>query len=127
MPHILIIDDSLFQRRLIRKIVVSLGYEVTEAANGAEGFALLQNHTYPDCILLDLMMPDMDGLEFLEILQAHAIHIPTIVATADIQTTTAQTCYGLGAIAVLYKPIKTDELVTHLNNILPLPQIDGSQ
>jgi threonine synthase len=83
-PRVAIIDDNLEARRLIRRILQSQGdYTVYEAANGREGLELSRREL-PDLIILDLMMPEMDGFAVLEALKADqtTAHIPVIVATA---------------------------------------------
>ena len=68
MALILIIDDSSYQRRLVRKFVETQGHEVIEATNGHEGMEMMRAHT-PDCVLLDLIMPETNGFELLATLQ----------------------------------------------------------
>jgi threonine synthase len=83
-PRIEIIDDNDEARRLIRRILQSQGdYTIYEAPNGREGIALSRLQV-PDLIVLDLMMPEMDGFAVLDALKSDATtsHIPVIVATA---------------------------------------------
>jgi threonine synthase len=83
-PHIAIIDDSPDARRLIRRILQSQGnFTVYEAANGKEGLELIQQEL-PELIILDLMMPEMDGFAVLDALKAKpdTANIPVIVSTA---------------------------------------------
>ena len=81
---ILIIDDSSFQRGLLRQIVLTGGYETVEAIDGADGLAKLRGRR-PDCILSDLLMPRMGGLELLEALSLKEVTIPVIIVTANLQ------------------------------------------
>jgi len=104
MAKILIIDDSVFQRRSIRKILSVDEHDIQEAANGHQGLETLATFT-PDCILLDILMPDMNGLSFLKALQQQGATVPVIVLTADIQDTTSQECLKLGAKEVIHKPL----------------------
>ena len=69
MVQILIIDDSTFQRRRVRQAVEAAGYDLLEATNGHEGLEIAVT-AMPDCILLDLLMPDMRGEEVLQILHS---------------------------------------------------------
>jgi CheY-like chemotaxis protein len=109
MAVILIIDDSAFTRKRIRDMVKAVGHETLEAANGREGLAMTAAHA-PDCILTDLLMPEMDGIEVLEALRKGGSEIPVIVLTADIQESTHARCLALGAKAVMNKPPKQDVL-----------------
>ncbi len=109
MTYILIVDDAAFARRMLRKILQLDGYEILEASNGKEGLEMIRNRT-PDCVLTDILMPDVDGFAFLEILQTEGIIVPTIIITADIQDTTRERGLELGAVGFLNKPIKESEL-----------------
>lgn len=120
MAKILVVDDSVFQRRSIRKILEVDGHDIQEAANGRQGLEMLATFT-PDCILLDILMPDMNGLSFLGALEEQEITIPVVVLTADIQDTTSQECLKLGAKEVIHKPLLPAEgarLRDIINNVL---------
>lgn len=86
--RILVVDDHADARRLITRILNAHGdYVVREAGSGAE--ALADTHrTVPDLVVLDLMMPEMDGFELLERLKAqpHTAHVPVVVVTAKTLT-----------------------------------------
>jgi two-component system, response regulator, stage 0 sporulation protein F len=107
---LLIVEDSWLSRRVICKILKEKGYEILEAASGPEALEILQSKS-PDCILLDLLMPEMEGREVLKILREQGSKIPVIVITADIQKTTRSECLELGAIAVINK-IPDSEVLT---------------
>lgn len=109
MALILVIDDSTFQRHTIRTMVESAGHQVLEARNGREGLELVGTKN-PDCILMDLIMPELNGFAMLKAFQDSDSKIPVVVVTADIQQSTYQQCLELGAVAVLNKPIRPDEL-----------------
>ena len=88
-PRVAIVEDSPESRRLIRRILQSQGdYKIFEAANGKEGLQLIQREL-PDLIILDLMMPEMDGFSVLDQLKAkqETANIPVIVASAKELTT----------------------------------------
>lgn len=83
-PRIAIVDDTPDARRLIRRILQSQGdYTLFEAGSGKEALELI-NREHPDLIILDLMMPEMDGFAVLDALKANpeTVHIPVIVSTA---------------------------------------------
>jgi threonine synthase len=83
-PKIAIVEDTTEARRLIRRILQSQGsFTILEAANGREGLDLIQREL-PDLVILDLMMPEMDGFTVIEALRAkqETATIPVIVATA---------------------------------------------
>jgi threonine synthase len=83
-PRVVIIDDTFEARRLVRRILQSQGnYTIFEAANGKEGLEIISRER-PDLLILDLMMPEMDGFSVLDALRANpeTAHIPVIVSTA---------------------------------------------
>ena len=121
MIHILLIDDSSFQRRILLGMLQRLGYEVDTACNGQEALEKIQAHL-PDCLLLDILMPIMDGVQLLEHLKSQEVTLPIIVLSADVQESLKDRCLELGATTFLNKPLKQDQLQRVLQNILPALQ-----
>ena len=83
-PRVIIVEDSIEARRLVRRILQSQGdFEIFEAGNGREGLEIIQREL-PDLIILDLMMPEMDGFSVLDQLKSkpETANIPVIVASA---------------------------------------------
>ena len=117
MARILIVDDSSFQRRLLRKFIELEGHEVVEATNGQEGLNIITT-TPPDCIFLDLIMPEFNGFELLESLRQQNSSIPSVVITADVQTSTHQQCLDLGAYDIINKPVDSKKIKNTLAKIL---------
>ncbi|MBU7584243.1 MAG: response regulator [Nostoc sp. TH1S01] len=109
MSLVLIIDDAAFSRRMIRKFLQADGYEILEASNGREGLEIVHKYQ-PNCVLADLLMPEMNGFEFLQALQDEGLKIPTIIISADIQEGARNQSYNLGAINFINKPPKEQEL-----------------
>lgn len=110
MTLVLIIEDAWFTRRAISKILQGAGYQTLEAENGRQGLEIVASRSDIDCILLDLLMPEVDGWSVLKALRERKSQMPVIVLTADIQESTRQECLELGAFTVLNKPPKPDEL-----------------
>ncbi len=121
MTSILVVEDSWLTRRVICKILRAEGYETWEASSGPEALELLKTQT-PDCMLLDLLMPDMEGREVLQALRERGIKVPVIVITADIQSTTREECMELGALAVIHKMPNSDELVGWIKKALSVSE-----
>jgi len=117
MKRILIIDDSLFQRRIVSSPLNAQGFEVHEAINGKEGLEKIIE-IKPDLILLDILMPEKDGIEVLTELKANNNKIPVIMLTSDVQDSTRDECLSLGARAFLNKPVKSEELLPVINSII---------
>lgn len=109
MPLVLVIDDSSFQRQIIKTALANEGYETIEASNGEDGLKLAQARN-PDCILLDIIMPAMSGREVLKSLKDSGAKTPVIMVTADIQETTKKECLDMGAVGFVNKPVKGKSL-----------------
>lgn len=114
---ILIVDDSGLARRLTRKILEELGYEVEEASDGAQALEryLLSHH---DAVVLDLLMQGMYGVEVLQKLKQLNPDLPVIVVSADIQKTTREQVKESGAAAMVNKPITKEQLEEVLKIVL---------
>lgn len=117
MTRILVVDDSMFQRRIIGTPLKAEGYEISEAVNGRDGIEKIQQ-TNPDLILLDILMPEMDGFQVLKELHTLGNTIPVIMLTSDVQDTTRDECLALGALAFVNKPVKTEELLPVIHSAL---------
>ena len=117
MATILIVDDSSFQRSFLRKALTEAGHRVLEAGEGEEALEVAAAES-PDCILTDLIMPDMRGLKLLETLRDRGSEIPTIVLTADIQESVEKKCLKIGAVRVLHKPAKPMVLAAAIAEVL---------
>lgn len=117
MTRILIVDDSLFQRRVISASLKVEGYEVIEAVNGKEGLEKIIT-VKPDLILLDILMPEKDGFEVLKELQGTKNTIPVIMLTSDVQDSTRNECMALGAQAFVNKPAKAEDLIPVIRSTL---------
>jgi len=106
---ILVVDDSGLARRLARKILEELGYEVEDVSDGAQALEryVLNRH---DAVILDLLMHGMYGVEVLEKLKELNPALPVIIATADIQRTTRELVKAAGAVAMVNKPVVKEQL-----------------
>ena len=109
MANILIVDDSAIQRGRMREALRTQGHDVREAGDGREALTVLEGFA-PECILLDLMMPEMGGLEFLRGQAERGRRTPTVVLHTDFPESTQEACRLEGAIDFLLKPIDEKEL-----------------
>ena len=117
MPSILMVDDSQMMRRFIAMSLESEGYDISEANGGVEAIEMSSSNP-PDCMVLDLLMPDLNGLEVMEALREKEASFPVIIMTADIQESTQTKCFELGAFRVLNKPPKGEELTQAIREAL---------
>ncbi|HWD93867.1 MAG TPA: response regulator [Verrucomicrobiae bacterium] len=116
-PKILVVDDSGLARRLVRKILEELGYEVEDVSDGAQALEryLLERH---DAVVLDLLMQGMYGVEVLQKLKQLNPDLPVIVVSADIQKTTRDQVKESGAAAMINKPVTREQLEEVLKIVL---------
>ncbi len=109
MEKVLIVDDSIISRRMIKKLISGYNFEIEEAENGTQALEKIRSSNFA-IIFLDLLMPDINGIEILEKLKQDNISAKIVVISADIQETTKAKCKELGAFAFINKPPKEDEL-----------------
>lgn len=117
MARVLLVDDSMYQRNKLRKVLEAAGYEVIEGNDGEEGLSIAVSNT-PDCMMLDLIMPKMGGMEVLQELHEKKLSLPVIIHTSDIQEETRQECLALGAVAFLNKPSRDEDLLAAIAQAL---------
>jgi len=126
--RILIVDDDPVQRRLLKAAAEKAGYEV-ELAN--EGRSALARLVEPDhelaAVVLDLMMPEMGGLEVLERLSAIGSTIPVVVQTGQGGIETVVKAMRAGAFDFVVKPVSPERLTLALGNALKAARITSSQ
>lgn len=118
--RILLIDDEDGARRITQfSLEAAVGWEVLTAASGSEGLNLAQT-AQPDAILLDVMMPDLDGPATFQQLQENPTtrSIPVIMLTAKASPTEHQPLLKLGIAGIITKPFKIPALVAQIRAIL---------
>jgi CheY-like chemotaxis protein len=124
--HILIIDDDDDIQAVAQLALQAVGgWNVSTAASGHEGLAKAINEQ-PDAILLDVMMPDMDGIATFQALQANPItrSIPVILMTAKTQAAEQRRFADLGVAAIITKPFKAMKLPAQIAEILDWGRAD---
>lgn len=118
MATVLIVDDSMSARLLLKKRLVNNGYNTVEAEGGEVALALLERENV-DVVLLDLLMSDMHGTEVLERMRGQDFKVPVIILSSDIQKATKNRCFELGAFDFMNKPVLEDrELLSYLERAL---------
>jgi signal transduction histidine kinase/ligand-binding sensor domain-containing protein/DNA-binding response OmpR family regulator len=112
--HLLVAEDNLINQQLILKILSMLGYESAMAENGAEVLEMLNQDQY-DIILMDVQMPEMDGLEATKQIRNNEKRQPVIIAmTANAMQGDKEECLQAGMDDYLTKPVKLDDFVNML-------------
>jgi two-component system chemotaxis response regulator CheY len=114
---VMIVDDSLFMRKILRGILVEKGYTVTaEAASGIEAMKNLHTN-HPDIILLDIILPDSNGLDLLGEMIAVCPNSKVVVCSSIGQPRVMQKTLELGAKAFIQKPFTPENIAEVLESL----------
>ncbi|ANS76198.1 two-component system response regulator [Paenibacillus yonginensis] len=125
MTRILVVDDDPYIQELIGHVLVKEGFEVSTAANGLEALSLLQE-LKADLVILDVMMPEMDGWELCRELEAH-YDMPLLMLTAKGDTAQKVKGFELGTDDYMVKPFEAPELIARVKALLKRYRIAASQ
>ncbi len=116
-PHILVIDDDLRLRKLLKKYLSENGFVTSEAANAKEAEDLLELFAF-DLLIMDVMMPEKNGMDFTKELRENNLTTPILMLTAMADSDDRINGLEIGADDYLPKPFEPRELVLRINNIL---------
>lgn len=121
MQSVLVVDDEPTARSMLRLILVRAGFEVREAKDGYEALEQVERNV-PDVMLLDIMMPGMDGFTVCQILreQESTVDLPIIMLSARADPESVNTGLRVGATKYLTKPVTPDELTRHVREVLSI-------
>jgi CheY-like chemotaxis protein len=128
--RILVVDDDRLLRQMVRDLLEAANFAVAEAVDGADGLAQAAAY-HPDLILLDLMMPGLDGYTVCRSLQADPATraIPVIFLTISADPSLNRHAYAAGAVACLTKPFRREGLLaviqTTLQGVTPRGKRNG--
>lgn len=103
-PHIMVVDDDQDTLKIINRALELEGYTVITASDGRAALALLEEHS-PDLIILDVIMPELDGFQVLKLLRARS-NVPIIMLTARGEPLLVQKALALGADDYVTKPFR---------------------
>lgn len=117
---ILAVDDDIINLKLLKSMLTKTGNvsEVIEAKNGSDAVDILKQRNDIDLVLLDIIMPIMNGIEVLQVVRADANlrQVPIIVLTTD--ETKKGEALEFGANSFLMKPIRKDDLISKMKTVL---------
>lgn len=117
MFHILVVDDDKNTRRLLRAVLESDGYTVTTAENGKTALDIMDSE-HIDLVVLDIMMPVMDGYEFTKTLRASNNDLPILTVTAKQLPDDRYTAFLAGTDDYMTKPIDKKEMLLRIKALL---------
>jgi len=123
--RILIVDDDPVQRRLLDNMVRKFGHEPVIAESGEQAVAMLSGGEHVDCLVLDLVMPDLDGLGVLARMREAGLTIPVIVQTAHGGIDNAVSAMRAGAADFVVKPVGAERLQVSLRNALKASALES--
>jgi DNA-binding response OmpR family regulator len=113
---VLVAEDDRHTREGLREIMVSEGYQVTTASNGAEAIRLFRM-TKPDFVCLDIMMPGESGYEVCQTIRAHSPGIPIIFISAKAEEFDRLAAFDVGADDFIVKPFSVREVIARIRAV----------
>jgi DNA-binding response OmpR family regulator len=117
---VLVVDDSEFNLNLVRKILADEGYAITTASSGEEALELVLEQHF-DLILLDIMMPNMDGFEVCQLLKKDStFDTPIIFLSAKGEVDDIVEGFKIGGVDYIAKPFRNEELIVRVRNHVQL-------
>ncbi len=119
-PRILLIEDHEDNRRIVRDLLSSVGYEIIEAVTGEEGVTLAASHL-PDVILMDIQLPHIDGYEATRRIRANPQlrETPIIAVTSYALSGDDAKAYEAGCTAYVAKPFEPMDLLAKIREYVP--------
>jgi len=125
MTRVLIVDDDPVQLRLTSEIARKAGFHPLTASGGDEALRLLRVDRAIGAVILDLVMPDRDGMAVMEAMAREQIAVPIIVQTAHSSPETIASATRHGAVDFFVKPVAPERLIVSLRNVLQLRELQA--
>lgn len=126
MIHILVVEDDKHVRRLMETVLKREGYTVFTAEDGVKALHMLEVQ-HIDLIILDIMMPNMDGYEFARVVRNADSQIPILMATAKQLPEDKKKGFRLGTDDYMTKPVDTEEMLLRIQALLRRSQIASAR
>ena len=117
-PRVAVVDDDMSVRKALARLLSASSFDIDTYGSAREFLAALQGPDGfpPECLVVDLHMPDITGLELQRYLTRFGIKIPTIIITAYNEPGTSERCTAAGASAFLLKPVNGSTLIAAINS-----------
>ncbi|NHM07426.1 response regulator [Flavobacterium sp. CYK-4] len=121
--NILLIEDDAIEVMKFNRVLstLNMNHKIIEANNGEEALSILkEKETIPDIIILDLNMPRINGIEFLQILKNddYLKYIPSIILTTSNNHKDVMECYKIGIAGYVLKPLKYEDYIDRIRKML---------
>jgi FixJ family two-component response regulator len=113
-PFIAIVDDDSSVLKALQRLLSTRSWHSEIFRSGSQFLASLDAEL-PDCLILDLQMPEMSGLEVQKTLVSRGIEIPTIIITSNSDAAVRERCMAAGAVAYLSKPVRRQDLFSAID------------
>lgn len=124
--HILLAEDEPALGQIVKESLETRHFHVTHATNGVEAFKMYKSQI-PDILVLDVMMPEMDGFTLAKKIREENDTIPIIFLTAKSQTDDVLEGFNVGGNDYLKKPFSMEELIVRINNLLQRQQVQSNE
>ncbi len=123
MPKLLIVDDEPFTVEMLESFLQINGYETVGAFNGEDGLVLVSVEQ-PEAVILDLMLPDLEGFEVCQRIrrQPESANLPVLIMSARTDVDARERAAAAGANGYLVKPVNFPHLLAELKRLLALTQ-----
>jgi FixJ family two-component response regulator len=125
MTHVAIVDDDLPVRKALARLLNARSYR-TETFESAREFIKSLKFSVPECLIIDVQMPEMTGIELQTYLSRSGLKIPTVIITAHDEPGVREQCYAAGAAAYLLKPLRENGLITAINTAMARASASGA-
>ncbi|WP_449394177.1 sigma 54-interacting transcriptional regulator [Devosia riboflavina] len=126
MTRVLVVDDDPVQLRLTAEIANRAGFKPLTATGGEQALAILRDDRQIGAMILDLVMPDLDGMGVMSAMRAEGLTTPVIIQTANSSLETVITAMRQGAADYFVKPVSPERLVVSLRNALKLDTLEAA-
>ncbi|KRA98259.1 Fis family transcriptional regulator [Devosia sp. Root685] len=126
MTRVLVVDDDPVQLRLTAEIANRAGFKPLTATGGEQALAILRDDRQIGAMILDLVMPDLDGMGVMAAMRAEGLTTPVIIQTANSSLETVITAMRQGAADYFVKPVSPERLVVSLRNALKLDTLEAA-
>jgi DNA-binding NtrC family response regulator len=120
LPRVLVVDDEGLLRWSLAEMLAEAGYQVVEAQNGREARTAIADEEHPiDVMLVDLKLPDVDGLQLVREARRRCLTCPILIMTAYGSAETLDSALGAGAHGVVAKPFDLDDMLRMIRQVCP--------